>query len=170
MANEIQIIKRDEQKALVVRDKVSMLQTSKAIGRAYGMIIEFMKRKGYEPEGAPFTSYKVDNWEKTVTISGLKMFISVFTQKWDITSGFHVPDDMDGEGLIEAVTQPSGEYFHTVHIGPYYKIGEVYKRIYALANEQNRTLDNITYEYYENDPADTPKDKLETRVIVRIIG
>ncbi len=169
MANEIQIVKRDEQKALVVRNRVSMLKLPKAIGSAYARIVEHMKRKGCDPEGAPFTSYKVDDWEKTVSISGLKMLISVFTQKWDVESGFHVPENMEGEGCVEAITQPSGEYFHAVHIGPYQKVGEVYKKIYALAKEQNRTLDNRTYEYYENDPADTPKDKLETRVIVRIV-
>ena len=169
MANGIQIVKREEQKVLVIRNNVSMLKVPKTIGSAYTRIDEFMKSKGREPEGAPFTSYKVDDWEKTVSISGLRMFISIFTQKWDIESGFHAPPDMDGEGPIKAVIQPSGEYFDTVHIGPYHKVGEVYKKIYALAKEQNRRLDNRAYEYYENDPANTPKDKLETRVIVRII-
>jgi AraC family transcriptional regulator len=168
MSNPVKLITRDEQKALVIRDQVSTLKLPKVMGPAYMKIAEYMKKKGAEPTEAPFTSYKVDNWDEAINIKGLKAIISLFTKKWDIEMGFPLTEDVPATDSIEISTLLGGEYIQILHVGPYQKVGDTYKKIYQYVQEHNLVLDNQSYEFYRNDPRDTPKDKLETLVLIHV--
>ena len=110
MSNEIELVKKKEQKALIIRDSVGMLKLPKVMGPAYMKIFNYLKEKNFEPAEAPFTGYLVDNWDEAVNMSGLKMFLSVFTKKWDIEMGFAVPDHIEGHDNMEITSLPAGEY------------------------------------------------------------
>lgn len=168
MSTNIDLITRDEQKALVISDTVGMMKLAKVMGPAYRKIQAHLKEKGIEPVSAPLTSYVVDNWEETVNMKGLKAFFSVFTKKWQIQMGFEVPDDTEGTDTIEVIHLPAGEYLQTTHFGPYQKVGETYKKIYYHAKEQNLIPGVRSFEYYVNDPTKVTKDKLETRILVPV--
>ena len=55
-----------------------------------------------------------------------------------------------------------------MHIGPYQKVGETYKKMVKFAKENNLALENESIEYYLNDPSTVTKDKLETEVLIPI--
>ena len=167
MSQNVELITREQQKALIIKDSVGTLKLAKVMGPAYAKIMDYLKGKNVEL-CTPFTSYHVGNWEETVNMSGLKMFFSLFTKKWDIEMGFEVPANIDGSGEIQAITLPAGKYLQTMHIGPYNKVGESYKKIYKYAKEQKHTLGNCSYEFYLNDPRETPQNKLETQILVPV--
>lgn len=163
----IRIVEREEQKALIIRDCVGMLKLPKVMGPAYMKIADYLKTNGIEPQEAPFTSYRVDDWDAVVQISGFKMVLSIFTKKWDIEMGFPTKMELNGTDEIEVMTIPAGAFVETLHIGPYQKVGEAYKAIYHHAKENDLVLDNKSYEFYLNDPGNVAKEKLETRIWVR---
>jgi len=169
MSTDIELIEKKEQRTLIIRDSVGMLKLPKVMGPAYKKIFEYLKEKDFEPTEAPFTGYQVDNWDEAINMSGLKMLMSVFTKKWDIEMGFEVPDHIEEHGNMEIKSLPAGEYLQALHVGPYQKVGQVYKRMYKYAKEHNLKLGDKSLEFYLNDPGKTTKDKLETRVLVPVV-
>jgi len=169
MSNDVELIKRKEQRTLIIRESVGMLKLPKVMGPAYMKIFNYLKEKDFEPAAAPFTGYQVDNWDEAINMSGLKMLLSVFTKKWDIEMGFEVPDHIEGYDNMEIKSLPAGEYLQALHVGPYQKVGQVYKRMYKYAKDNNLKLGNKSLEFYLNDPGEVSKDKLETRVLVPVV-
>ncbi|MBN1480377.1 GyrI-like domain-containing protein [candidate division KSB1 bacterium] len=168
MSYDLEIISREEQKALILRDCVTTLKLPKVMGPAYQKIAEYMQEQGVEPKEAPFTCYRIGNWEKAINMKGFQALFSLITKKWEIEMGFPVTQDMAGKDTIEISILPAGKYIQTLHVGPYQKVGEAYKEIYQFVKEHQLTLSDRCYEFYLNDPHDTAKDKLETRILIRV--
>lgn len=169
MANGIELIMRDERKALIIRATVGVLKLPRVIGPAYMKIDAFLRAHGIEPQEAPFTCFHIDDWDKAVHMSGLKSLLATFTKKLDVEMGFEVTADVRCNESIEQSILPAGRYFRAVHFGPYKKMTALYREIYNRARQENYTLDNRCYEYYLNSPKEVTMDKLETHVLVRAI-
>ena len=162
--------RRDKTDVLIIEDYVGIFQFSKVMGPAYQKIMDYMQSRGEEPQKAPFTQYEVDDWEKTVNMNGFKAFFSMLTKKWPIQMGFEITTDISTNGEIKLKTIPAGDYLKTKHTGPYQKVGDAYKKIYSYAKNQNLKLDNVSYEYYLNDPKKVTKEKLETEIWVPVLS
>lgn len=162
------IVTLNEKKALVKTASLGMFKLAKAMGEAYCNLKDYLEKNNIEFNQIPFTSYAVDDWEKTVNLKGFKMLINIFTKKWDIEMGYEVVGDVKEKDDMDVIALPAAEYIETMHIGPYQNVGETYKKIYEYAQKEGYTLGNKSYEYYLNDPREVTKDKLETRVLVPI--
>ncbi len=165
----MEIVTLKERKALIISDSLGMFKLAKAMGAAYPKIKSYLDSNNVIYNSAPFTSYVVDNWEKTVNMSGFSMVLSVFTQKWIIEMGYEIEGELENKDDMTVITLPSDEYIETMHIGPYQKVGDTYKKIYAFSEKGGRKLGGKSYEYYLNDPKETSKEKLETRVLVPLL-
>lgn len=168
MSQEVELVTKEAKSALVITESVGTFKLGKVMGPAYMEIQNYLNQNGIQIKEAPFTIYQVENWEETINMSGLKAIISLFIKKWNIEMGFEIPESMEGVGRIKPITLPRGQYLQTMHLGPYHKVGDSYKKIYQFSKENGYALGNCSYEYYLNDPRETPKDKLETKVIVPI--
>ncbi|MBN1465645.1 GyrI-like domain-containing protein [candidate division KSB1 bacterium] len=169
MENNIELISRDERKALIIRATVGVLKLPRVIGPAYMKIDAFLRAHGIEPKEAPFTCFQIDDWDKAVHMSGLKSLLATFTKKLNVEMGFEVTANVRGDESIEQIILPAGHYYRAFHFGHYNKITALYREIYDRARQENYTLDNRCYEYYLNSPKEVPMDKLETHVLVRAI-
>lgn len=168
MSNTVELINRETQHALAIHDYVGTLKLGRVMGPAYMKIAAYMHENDSEPQEAPFTCYRIDNWDEALRMEGFKAFLALFTKKWDVTMGFPTPEKMQGDGSIQPIEIPAGPYFKTTHVGPYPKVGDAYKRLSAYAEEHNLALGARCYEYYLNDPRETPKDQLQTLIFVPV--
>lgn len=78
-----------------------------------------------------------------------------------------------GEGVtlpagLDEQRIPPGRYARTVHVGPYYQIGDVWARFIGqwLPNSGQRIGDGVSFEVYENTPMEVPQEQLRTVLYV----
>jgi hypothetical protein len=169
------LIERPLVHAIVQTGECSTFKMSKVMGLAYSKIISYLQSHQIACHEAPFTSYQVDNWEKTISLKGFSLLWNLFTKTWKMEMGFEVPAafcethrqlSQSHQKGLDCVEIPAGHYALTFHMGPYQKVGDAYKRIYSWAQEQGVQLGSKSYEYYLNDPKKVSPQNLETRILV----
>jgi AraC family transcriptional regulator len=71
------------------------------------------------------------------------------------------------DGLVEQRIA-AGRYAHTVHVGPYEQLGDVWARLLGewVPGSGNRIGEGVSYEIYLNTPGQVPKDQLRTELYV----
>jgi len=137
----------EEQSTLVIRTTTPVEKLSELMGAGYGEIVQFMGSAGAQPAGPPFAVYH------NMDMSNL-----------DVEIGFPVAAPTEGGGRIKAGTLPGGKAAVTLHVGPYGKIEEAYNRLTAFVKEQGLEPEAFCYEFYLNDPAETPPEELKTEI------
>jgi AraC family transcriptional regulator len=65
---------------------------------------------------------------------------------------------------------PAGRYASTVHVGPYEQLGDAWARFMGewLPASGHRLGPGASYEVYENDPRQVPKEQLRTEMLIPI--
>lgn len=77
-------------------------------------------------------------------------------------AGYVFPPSAKGGGCIEEERLPGGRYAELLHRGPYSGAGASMESLVAFARERGFEGKGPVYEFYLNDPATTPEDRLET--------
>ena len=79
-----------------------------------------------------------------------------------------VPEDITlPEGLVEQHIA-GGRYAKTIHVGPYEQLGDTWARFLGewVPASGNRIGDGVSYEIYQNTPAQVPMQELRTELYV----
>jgi AraC family transcriptional regulator len=81
-----------------------------------------------------------------------------------------VPDDAKLPQGLEEQRIPAGRYAHTLHVGPYEQLGDVWARFMGewLPSSGHRIRDGASLEIYQNTPLTAPKDQLRTDLYIPI--
>jgi len=71
------------------------------------------------------------------------------------------------EGLTEQRI-PGGRYARTTFVGPYEQLGDAWARFMGqwLPKSGERLGDGVTFEVYQNTPAEVPKEQLKTDLYI----
>jgi len=85
-------------------------------------------------------------------------------QDLDIEAGFPVAQSVAGHGEINPSEIPAGKQVTCIYTEPYSKIEPAYDAMMEWINANGHTSTGIGYEFYLNDPADTPEDELQTKI------
>ena len=70
-----------------------------------------------------------------------------------------------GEGDIRASEVPGGKLGVALHTGRYSEIAPAYDALTEFVREQGYEPTGVSYEFYLNDPEETPQEKLQTQII-----
>ena len=79
-----------------------------------------------------------------------------------------VPEEVTlPDGLVEQHIA-AGRYAKTIHVGPYEQLGDTWARFLGewVPASGNRIGDGVSYEIYQNTPAQVPKQELRTELYV----
>ena len=136
-----------ERETVSIRTSTPLAKLPEVVGSCYEEIMQYLGPKGIQPVGAPFSIYY------NMDMSNL-----------DVEIGFPVATKVEGRGRVRPGRIPGGKCAVTVHVGPYETIGETYERLTAYVKEQGLETAAFCYEYYLNDPAQTPPEELETEI------
>jgi effector-binding domain-containing protein len=137
----------NERPTLAIRTFTPVGKLSEVMGASYGVIMQVMQFSGAQPAGPPFAMYH------NMDMSNL-----------DVEIGFPVAEATQGSGRVKAGKLPGGRAAVTLHVGPYEKIGEAYNRLTAYVTKQGLNPESFCYEFYLNDPAETPPEQLKTEI------
>jgi len=118
------------------------------LGEAYGRIAAYLAGSGEIPAGAPFTAY-----------------YNMDMQDLDVEIGFPVSKPLAGKDDIRASEIPGGKLAFALHTGPYSECGPAYEALTQFVKEHGFEATGVAYEFYLNDPQETPQAQLQTQIV-----
>ena len=123
----------------------------KVLGPAWGKVLAHSGTSGAAPSDAPFVAYH--NWDTT---------------DLDVEIGFTFERPLEGAGEVHAGEIGAGRAAQCIHEGPYARLRSTYQALEAWMQERGLEPTGPAYEFYLNDPQDTPEGELETRVVMPV--
>ncbi len=143
-----EIKEQPAQPTLSIRCRTSVQGLPQLLGEAYGRIAAYLAGSGETPAGAPFTAY-----------------YNMDMQDLDVEIGFPVSKSLAGKDDIQASEIPGGKLAFALHTGPYSECGLAYEALTQFVKEQGFEATGAAYEFYLNDPQETPQAQLQTQIV-----
>ena len=151
MTVECKIEERDVQPVASIRTRTPVTEISAVLGECYGRIMGYLGELGVYPSGAPFTAY-----------------FNMDMEDLDLEIGMPVAEPVAAKDDIASSEIPAGKYVTATHVGPYEKFEETYNVLMAYMGEQGVDGSGVAYEFYLNDPSETPPEKLITEILIQL--
>ena len=151
MSIKCEIYEQAAQPTLAVRTHASVEKLPQVLGEAYGAIGQYLGSLGEAPGGAPFVAYYNMNMEDL-----------------DIEAGFPVTKPLPGKETIQSSLMPAGKFATCLYKGPYNECGPAYEELSHWIQEQGYETTGVAYEFYLNDPAQTPPQELKTQIVFQL--
>lgn len=145
---QCKVEERPIQYGLVMRRTTSVENLPQTLGETYGAIAQYLAELGEEPAGAPFIAY-----------------YNMDMQNLDVAIGFPVTRQLAGKKPIDTHEMPTGKVATCVHTGPYNQVGLAYEALSTWMAKDGYEATGIAYEYYLNDPQETPPEQLMTQIL-----
>lgn len=80
-------------------------------------------------------------------------------------AGFPVSKPLPGKEDIKPGEILAGKHIACLHTGPYTESGPAYEALARWAGENGYTPTGVAFEFYLNDPAQTPESELRTKIV-----
>lgn len=148
MEYQCELLEQSAQSVLSIRTRTAVGNLPQVLGKAYGAIMQYLSEVGKYPAGAPFTAY-----------------YNMDMQDLDVEIGFPVSAKLPGKNEIQPSEIPAGKQVSCLHIGPYSQVEPAYNALMQWTKENGYTPTGVAYEFYLNDPGETPENELQTRVM-----
>ena len=148
MTYNCEIKEQAAQPTLTIRTRTPVAQMPQVLGQAFGAIAQYLAALGEEPAGPPFVAY-----------------YNMDMQDLDIEVGFTVSRAVAGRDNIKPGELPAGTTGTCIHKGPYGEVGPAYTALTEWIKAHGHEASGVAYEFYLNDPCETPPQELLTRVV-----
>ncbi len=148
MSYPCEIKEQSVQPTLTIRATTPVQGLPQLMGRALGAVAQYLGEMGEQPAGPPFTAY-----------------YNMDMQDLDVAVGFASAQELPGKGEIQAGEIPGGKYASVLHIGPYDQCGQAYEAMTRFVKESGHAATGVAYEFYLNDPQQTPPQQLQTLIM-----
>ncbi|MCL2083327.1 MAG: GyrI-like domain-containing protein [Oscillospiraceae bacterium] len=152
---EIEVTNQQSKIAVALKQKaVDMDKMMKVMGEGYCKLWRYVAGQGKEVAGAPYCRYTNANEDYT---------------QFDIELGVPVNEEIPDSGEFFMSQTYEGKALAGTHKGPYSTLETAYCAIMDYAKENSIALTaNDCYDYYLNNPGETPEDELLTQVVFPI--
>ena len=148
MTYQCEILDQSEQPVLSIRTRSAVQNLPQVLGASWGAIMQYMGQMGEQPVGPPFVAY-----------------YNMDMQDLDSEVGFPVGSVLAGKGEVGASRIDAGPGATCLHTGPYSDLEPAYTALTKWMQEHGHEAAGVSYEYYLNDPDETPPEQLQTRVV-----
>jgi effector-binding domain-containing protein len=145
---QCEIKEQTMQPTLTVRTRTPIDGLPQLLGESYGKIGAYLAELGEGPAGAPFAAY-----------------FNMDMLNLDVEIGFPVSKQIQGKGDIQASQVPGGKQGVALHTGRYGDIAPAYDALTEFVKEQGFEPTGVSYEFYLNDPEETPPEELQTQIV-----
>lgn len=148
MAYQCEIKEQLVQKTLSIRTRAAVQDLPQVFGDGYGKIAQYLGKLGEQPIGPPFAAY-----------------YNMDMDNLDVELGFPVVRQLPGKDEIMAGEIPAGRVATCLYTGPYSGVGPAYEALSQWLQEQGYGATGVVYEFYLNDPGQTPPVELQTQIV-----
>lgn len=147
MALSCELIHSPGQPVLSIRTRTSVQNLPQVLGQGYSKIVDYLASQGQQPAGPPYVAY-----------------YNMDMDDLDLELGFITTSQLEGVGDIQASVIPAGRYSACVFTGPYPEMAQAYEQLTSWTQEQGFQPTGVVYEFYLNDPGETPPEALQTQI------
>lgn len=151
MGYRIKVLELDDQPTLTIRATNPVDKLPEFFGKAFGGVMAYLQELGEEPTGMPFGAYY--NLDMTAL---------------DVEAGFPVAKVFPGKGEVKSSTISGGTFLSTMHIGSYDSMEPAYDALKKWARDNGYEPSEIAYEFYLNDPNESPGTVPETEIRIPV--
>ena len=148
MTYNCELVEQSPQPILSIRTTTTIKELPQELGKAYGAIGQYLGQLGEQPAGAPYAAYF--NWD---------------SKDFDVEIGFPVSGTFSEKDDIKSSEIPGGKLARCLYTGPYNKIEPAYNALTAWVKENGYEATGVAYEFYLNDPGETPQEELMTQIV-----
>ncbi|MCL4804984.1 MAG: GyrI-like domain-containing protein [Anaerolineae bacterium] len=148
MTYQCEIREQPVQPALSIRARTPVHSLPQLIGETLGTIIAYLSSLGEGPTGPSFVAYH-----------------NLDMDDLDVEIGFPVSRTMPGKERVQASELPRGKVATCLFIGPYSEMAPAYDALTEWTRQQGYELIGTAYEFYLDDPAQTPPAELRTQIM-----
>ena len=146
--NKCQLIERSGVAAVFVRTRSAVQDLPGLMPGIYAEIAQYLGEIGGQPAGPPYAAY-----------------YNMDMQDLDIEIGFPVSESLSGKGNIQTGEIAGGSYATCLRVGPYSEVAPAYNALTEWVEEEGLETTGVAYEFYLNDPAEIPPEKLQTQIL-----
>ena len=151
---DIEVTNQESQIAVAVRfEKATMEEISVLATEGLQKVLVFLTQQGVEIAGAPYLAYSNGNDD----------FI-----QFDVELGIPVSEEVAVSGEFFLSKTCEGKAVTATHKGAYKDVEAAYVALMGYMAENKLESTGVYYDYYLNDPADTPESELLTQVVFPI--
>ncbi|MCL2753052.1 MAG: GyrI-like domain-containing protein [Defluviitaleaceae bacterium] len=151
---KIEITNLKPQIAVAMKEtSLNMESVHEAIGEMAAKLMAYLAEQGKDMAGAPYLAY----FNATEDFS-----------TFDIEWGFPISEPVPNSGEIFMSQTCEGKAITAMHKGSYSGLGATYSAIMDYAKENSLNCTGVVYDYYLNNPDETPESELLTQVIFSI--
>jgi len=154
----IEIIDKKAEIAVAIKKKAVRFDSMGVImggiyQKLFAHIAKYMVKQGMQMAGVPYCKYT----------NGRENFML-----WDIELGVPVSEPLPEQGEICMSKTCDGKAICATHKGAYKDIEKTYAPMMEYLAANNLESTGVYYDYYLNDPSDTPESELLTKVVFPI--
>ncbi|MDR1993103.1 MAG: GyrI-like domain-containing protein [Nitrososphaerota archaeon] len=150
----IEIINKKSEIAVAVKfEAVEFTKMAEIMTAGYQKLWGYLVKCGKQMVDVPYCKYT----------NGSENFM-----KWDIELGVPVGEPLPEQGEFYMSKTCEGKAITAVHKGAYKDIEKTYAPMMAYLVENKLESTGVYYDYYLNNPADTPEGELLTKVVFPI--
>jgi effector-binding domain-containing protein len=142
------VVDQPSQPVLSIRTRSSQANLPQTFDKSFSAIVQYLAELGEQPVYAPFAAY-----------------YNMDMEDLDLEIGFPVAKELPDKDDIKSSVITAGKYASCLHTGPYNEIGLAYQALTEWMQEKGYQPSGVAYEYYLNDPTETPPQELQTRVV-----
>lgn len=148
MSYQFELEDKPAQPTITIRTRTAVENLPQVLGQAYESIIDYLSQIGVQPSGAPYVG-----------------FFNMDMQDLDIECGLPILQPVKGNNEIKPGEIPAGKQVSCLYKGPYSQIEPAYNAIMEWVPANGYTSTGVCYEFYLNNPAETPENELLTKII-----
>lgn len=146
----IEMMEQKAELAVVYKERASMDNMSAVMDKGLNMAYGLLKEQGKQPAGAPFCCY-----------TNASEDFSAF----DLELGFPVTEEIPVKGELHMRKTIGGKALTATHKGSYASLETTYTAMMQYVSENSLEMTGVYYDWYLNDPDNTPEDELLTKVV-----
>ena len=148
---EIEVTDQQAQIAVAIkRTAMNMEQIAEATTEGLTRLMEYVTAQGQKMIGAPYLAYM--NFQEDFS-------------EFDIELGIPVSEALPVQGEFYMSRSCDGKAITTTYKGAYKDIEVAYVALMDYAKENALEMTGVYYDYYINNPADTPESELLTQIV-----
>jgi len=125
------------------------------IGPAFGELMAWIGKNKVVPTDAPYGVYYDD--PSKVNPDSARYAVCI-----------PVPAGTKGDKTVLVEKQDPMQAAVTLHVGPYDKVGETYKKLAEWIIANKYIVNGPPREYYLNDPGKVPAESLQTKIVIPV--
>jgi len=147
---------KNEKSQIAVAMKVtaiSMEQIAEIAAEGYAKLMGYLAEQGQQIAGVPYLAYMNGNEDYS---------------RFDVELGIPVQKEVAVSGEFYMSKTCEGKAVTATHKGAYKDIEIAYTALMGYMAENKLESTGVYYDYYLNDPADTPESELLTKVVFPI--